>query len=141
LCTNVVSEARKGARAEEGVREWLFSAKAKEPYVCALVVGEVRQGMERLKRRDLAQAGNFAAWLARLLLNYAERIVPVTGEVVEAWWGRRTVPDLLSTLDGLMVATVQARDMSFVTRNTDDTVRTGVRLLNLFGPSRFGPSR
>jgi toxin FitB len=133
LYTNVVSEARKGARAKQCVREWLFSAKAREPYVSALVVSEIQQVMERLRRRGSAQAESFAAWLARLLLNYAERIVPVTAEVAEE---RRGVSDPPSTVDGLMVATAKTKGMSFVTRNTDDTVRTGVRFLNLFGPFR-----
>ncbi len=133
MYTNIVSEARKGARAGQGVREWLFSVKAREPYVSALVVGEIRQGMERQRRRDSAQAGIFAAWHGRVLRNYADRIVSVAAEVAEE---RRGVPDPLFTLDGLMVATAKTRGTSFVTRNTDDTVRTGVRSLNLFGPPR-----
>jgi predicted nucleic acid-binding protein len=133
LYTNIFSEARKGARAGQGVREWLFSLKARGPYVSALVVGEMRQGMERLRRRDSAQAGNFAAWHGRLLRNYADHIVSVAAEVAEE---RRGVPDPPSTVDGLMVATAKTRGTSLATRNTDDTVRTGVRSLNLFAPSR-----
>ncbi len=35
-------------------------------------------------------------------------------------------------VDGLMAATAKVRNMTFVTRNTADVARTGVRLLNPF---------
>ncbi len=134
LDTNVVSEARKGERSDPGVREWLSSVRARELYVSVLVVGEIRQGIERLRRRDPARAEVFDAWLGGLLQGYADRIVPVTAEVAEEW-GRMNVPDPLPAVDGLMVATAKARGMTFVTRNTADVARTGARLLNPFGPS------
>ena len=45
------------------------------------------------------------------------------------------VPDPISIVDGLMAATAKARNMTFVTRNTSDVARTGVRLLNPFDVS------
>jgi predicted nucleic acid-binding protein len=61
LDTNVVSEARKGERADPGNRECLSSARGSELCVSLLVVGEIRQGIERLRRRDPAQAEVFDA--------------------------------------------------------------------------------
>jgi predicted nucleic acid-binding protein len=131
LDTNVVSEARKGERGDPRVREWLSSVRAAELYVSVLVLGEIRQGVERLRRRDPSQAAIFDAWLAGLRRDYADRIVPITAEVAEEW-GRMNVPDPVPAVDGLMAATARARGMTFVTRNTADVARTGVRLLNPF---------
>jgi toxin FitB len=41
--------------------------------------------MERLARRDLAQAEIFEQWLSRLVHAYGDRIVPITVRVAEAW--------------------------------------------------------
>jgi toxin FitB len=45
------------------------------------------------------------------------------------------VPDPISIVDGLMAATAKVRNMTFVTCNTADVARTGVRLLNPFDAS------
>jgi toxin FitB len=73
-------------------------------------------------------------WLVGLRRGYADRILPVDLEAAEEW-GRMNVPDPISTRDALMAATVKVRNMTFVTRNTADVARTGVRLLNPFDPS------
>ena len=134
LDTNIVSEARKGERADPGVAAWLSSVRERELYISVLVVGEIRQGIERLRRRDPSQAEAFNAWLERLVRDYADRVVPVNAEIAEEW-GRMNVPDPLPVVDALMAATAKARGMTFVTRNTADVARTGVRLLNPFASS------
>jgi len=45
------------------------------------------------------------------------------------------VPDPVSVVDGLMVATAKVMVLTFVTRNTPDVARTGARLLNPFDSS------
>jgi toxin FitB len=132
LDTNVVSEARRPA-ADPNVRAWLASVPDAELYVSVLVIGEIRQEIERLRRRDPARAEVFEAWLSTLLHDYGDRIVPVTAEVAEEW-GRLNVPDPLPVIDGLMAATAKVRGWTLVTRNVGDLARTGVRLLNPFDP-------
>jgi predicted nucleic acid-binding protein len=132
LDTNVVSEARRPA-ADPNVRAWLASVPDADLYVSALVIGEVRQAIERLRRRDPARVEVFEAWLSVLLHDYGDRIVPVTAEVAEEW-GRLNVPDPLPVIDGLMAATAKVRGWTLVTRNVAGLARTGVRLLNPFGP-------
>lgn len=130
LDTNVISEARKRA-PDPNVRAWLASVPEADLYVSVLVVGEIRQGIERLRRRDPAQAAPYETWLSALLHGFADRLVPVTADVCEEW-GRLNVPDPLPVVDGLMAATAKLRDWTFVTRNVADLARTEVRLLNPF---------
>ena len=130
LDTNVISEARKPA-PDANVRAWLDSVPEAELYLSVLVVGEIRQGIERLRRRDQPQAAVFEAWLATLRRDYADRILPVTTDIAEAW-GRLNVPGPVPVVDGLMAATASHRNWTFVTRNVKDLARTGVDLLNPF---------
>jgi predicted nucleic acid-binding protein len=72
--------------------------------------------------------------LVTVLRDYADRVLPVDAKAAEEW-GRMNVPDPISIVDGLMAATAKVRNMTFVTRNTSDVARTGVRLLNPFDAS------
>ena len=130
LDTNVVSELRRREPNQE-VTSWISSVRATDLYLSALVVGEIRNGIERLARRDRVQATAYDKWLADLLDLYGDRIVPVTAEVAEMW-GRLNVPDPLPIIDGLLAATALVHDWTLVTRNTADVLRTGVRLLDPF---------
>ena len=130
LDTDVVSEIRK-PRPDANVQAWLASAPEADLYLSVLVVGEIRQAVERLRRRDPARVAPYEAWLSELRHHFADRLVPVTADVCEEW-GRLNVPDPLPVVDGLMAATAKVRGWTFVTRNVADLARTDVRLLNPF---------
>lgn len=140
LDTNVVSEARKGARADPGVIHWMSSTTERELYISVLVVGEIRQVIERLQRRDREQAAVFEIWVTELRQCYSERIVEINLEDAERW-GRMNVPDPLPAIDSLMAAQARNRDMVLVSTNTRDFERTGVELLNPFERSEGDESR
>lgn len=131
LDTNVVSEIRKKA-PDAGVEAWFASVSPGELYLSVLVVGEIRQGIGRLVRRDPGQAEVFERWLGQLVEGYRDRIVPVTVDVAERW-GRLNVPDPVPVVDGLMAATALVHGWTLVTRNTADIASTGVRCLDPFG--------
>lgn len=133
LDTNVMSEVRK-PHANPHVRAWLTSVKGFDLYLSVLVVGEIRQGIERLRRRDPAQALAYDTWLTQLQQDYADRILPITEKVAEEW-GRLNSPNPVPVIDGLLAATAKVEGLTFVTRNTADVARTGVRLLNPFEDS------
>jgi toxin FitB len=138
LDTNVVSEIRKQA-PDAGVAKWFASVPADRLFLSVLVVGEIRQGIERLARRDAAQAEIFEQWLSKLVDGYGDRLIPITERIAQAW-GRLNVPDPLPAVDGLMAATALVHDWTLVTRNVSDVRSTGVRLLNPFtGGSKPGP--
>lgn len=130
LDTNVVSEIRKKV-PDPGVSAWFDTVPADQLFLSVLVVGEIRQGIERLVRRDPVQAETFERWLGQLVDLYGDRIVPITADIAEAW-GRLNVPDPVAVVDGLMAATALVHGWTLVTRNVGDVTATGVRLLNPF---------
>lgn len=133
LDTNVISEARK-PRGDDRVKRWISSVPVEDLYLSVLTLGEVRRGIGLLQRRDPAQAEVYEVWLATVLRNYADRIVPVDAETAVEW-GSMNVTGPVPVVDGLMAATAKVRNMTFVTRNTSDVARTGARLLNPFDSS------
>ena len=134
LDTNVLSEIRK-PHADAGVKTWFGGVRGDELYLSVLVLGEVRQGVERLRKRDEAQAAVFEGWLEGLAANYRDRILPVDGEVAETW-GRLNAGDPLPVIDGLLAATALTHGLTLVTRNTRDVARSGVILLNPFAADK-----
>jgi len=130
LDTNVLSELRRRT-PDAGVAAWFDSVDSRQLYLSVLTVGEVRQGICRLQRRDRAQAAIFEQWLAGLLRAYSDRVVPVTAEVAEEW-GRLNVPDPVPVVEGLLAATAKVHGWTLVTRNVSDVANTGARLHNPF---------
>ena len=107
--TNVVSELRKGARADAGVRAWFDDHKADQLWLSVLVVGELRRGVELLRRRDEHAGARLSDWLDSVTHDFDDRIIPITIEVAERW-AVLNVPDPAPVVDGLLAATALERD-------------------------------
>jgi predicted nucleic acid-binding protein len=130
--TNVVSELRK-ARPDANVRAWLESVNDADLYLSVLVLGELRQGVELLRRRDAPQADALETWLVTLERAYRDRVIPVTAPIADVW-GRLNVPDRMPAIDGLLAATAKLYDLILVTRHTHHVSRAGIPVLNPFEP-------
>jgi toxin FitB len=133
LDTNVISELRR-RRPDPGVQKWLAGIDASELSLSVLVVGELRQGIERLRQRDARRAAQLEQWLERLTEQFAERILPVTATIADEW-GRLNARDRVPAVDGLIAATAAVHGLTVVTRNVQDFRRTGVRCLDPFARS------
>jgi toxin FitB len=131
LDTNVIAELRKGPRTNPRVRAWFAGVTPEQVVLSVLTVGEIRRGVDSLRRRDTRAAGVLERWLRRLVLEHQERILPIDRLVAEEW-GRLNVPDPLPVIDGLLAATAKVHGFTLATRNVKDVARTGVLLLNPF---------
>lgn len=131
LDTNVVSELRKGERADPGVRKWIETVEGEDLALSVLVLGEIRLGILRLRRRDLEAADHLATWLARLERAYRGRTLPIDGAVTEAW-AHLNAPRPLPVIDSLQAATARVHGLTFVTRNVEDLDGVEVPVLNPF---------
>ncbi len=129
--TNIISEVRKGDRCNPNVSRWYSAISDDELYLSVLVLGEIRQGVERARPRDANQATALEAWLRRVSDAFGPRILAVTREVANAW-GRMNAVRPLPTVDSLLAATARVHGLTLVTRNVDDVEGTGVDLLNPF---------
>jgi predicted nucleic acid-binding protein len=130
LDTNIVSELRK-PQPNSNVLAWYSTVRSAELFLSALTIGEIRIGIERLRRRDRSQADRIEEWVTNLYSRYKDRIIDVDVRVAEEW-GRLNVPDPLPVIDGLLAASASVRGWTLVTRNVADLERTGVALLNPF---------
>jgi len=131
LDTNVISELRKGARADNRVREWFEAVEEGDLYLSVVVLGEIRQGVEGVRRRDPKAGARLQRWLAQIIQQHSDRILPIDVAVADTW-GRLNVPNRLPVVDGMLAATALVFDLTLVTRNTRDVTRTGAKLLNPF---------
>jgi len=131
LDTNVLSELRKGVRANAGVRSWFAQATDAEVFTSVMVLGEIRRGIESVRRRDSIAALALEQWLLRLTETFADRVLAVDADVADRW-GALNVPDPVPTVDGLLAATALVHDLTLVTRNVRDVERTGVRSFDPF---------
>jgi hypothetical protein len=133
LDTGVVSELRRSQPSPD-VLEWYRSVPADDLYVSVLAIGEIRQGIERLRRRGDERVDELERWLATLMSAYGDRIVPITAEVADRW-GRLAAAESLPAVDALMAATALVHDWTMATRNVRHVERTGVRWVNPFEPA------
>ena len=131
LDTNVVSELRKGPRCNRGVAEWIGGLEDGELFLSVLVAGEIRSGIERIRRRDGPGAAVLEEWLSALLASHEDRILPVDRRVAGEW-GKLAARRSLSVVDGLLAATALSHGLTLVTRNTRDVAGTGAAVLNPF---------
>lgn len=132
--TDVISEIRKGEKANPGVRGFFATAsrEAIPLYLSVVTIGELRTGVERLRHRgDTAQARRLERWLRQVTTTYANAILPIDVEIAHVW-GRLRVPNPENPLDKQIAATALIHDLAVATRNAAHFAPTGVRVHNPF---------
>lgn len=134
--TNIISEARKKAKANQGVRRF-FKTVAAEPtrvFISVITIGELRRGVELIRHRgDTRQANRLEKWLDALLEEYRDYILDINPDIAQIW-GRLRVPHPENSLDKQIAATALIYDLTVVTRNHKDFANSGVRVHNPFSP-------
>jgi predicted nucleic acid-binding protein len=130
----VISELRKGQRADPGVASWFVGLADEEVFLSSLTLGEIRRGIESIRRRDPKAAAALDSWLGRVSELHRERVLTVDRAIAEEW-GRMNVPDPLPVVDGLLAATARVNGLTLATRNVADVARAGVDCFDPFAGS------
>ncbi|MDQ6973000.1 MAG: type II toxin-antitoxin system VapC family toxin [Mariprofundaceae bacterium] len=132
--TNVVSELRKKKKANSGVLAFFKKAVEDDSplFLSVVTLGELRRGVELVRHRgDLPQALQLEQWLDGLLDGYQDCILGINHDIAQLW-GKLRVPHPENAIDKQIAATALIYDLTVVTRNQRDFVKTGVRVLNPF---------
>lgn len=132
LDTNVVSELRKGPRANAGVVSFFAALQPEDIYLAVQTIGELRRGVENIRGRgDADQASRLEAWLDLVVTDHVTHILGFDLDCAQVW-GRLLSPNPQHPIDKQIAAIGLIYNLTVVTRNTADFARTGVRLLNPF---------
>ena len=69
--TNVISELRKGDRCDANMKAWYAGVGETDIFLSVLVLGEMRRGIERIRRRDPQQTIVLERWLEETALRFS----------------------------------------------------------------------
>jgi len=129
LDTNIVSDLRRPTRHHAGLQAWFTDQAPDALYLSVITLGEIRQGIEQLRRRDVRQAQVLGRWLDDLTRLYGDRLLPIDGLVADEW-GRLRAVRTLPVVDTLLAATARVHDLTLVTRNDKDFAGLGVTIFS-----------
>jgi hypothetical protein len=132
LDTCVLSELRK-PQPNAGLLDWVAAVDEGDLYLSVLTLAEIRSGIEsKVRGRERAA---LETWLVSdLSSRFAGRILDFTSDVADRWGrldGReRARGKRLPVVDAQIAATALQANLTVVTRNVRDFVRTGVPVLD-----------
>jgi predicted nucleic acid-binding protein len=138
--TNVISESRKGQRADPGVADF-FRRVRNEVFLPVQVVGELQSGIERVRQRgDSPQARLLQEWFQSVLEDFSLHFLAFDLECAKIW-GMLIGADEQHQIDKQIAAIALLHNLIVVTRNTAHFAGTGVIVLNPFLADRSSGAR
>lgn len=129
--TNVLSELRRGSRCDPNVAAWYAAVAEADLYLSALVVGEIRKGIEGARRSDPVKSESLERWLSSVVDGFGDRVLGIDWRVADTW-GRRAAHRTVPVIDALLAATAEVHGLTLVTRSVSDVADLGVPVLNPF---------
>ena len=131
--TNVISELRKGSGCARTVRAWSERVPPAACYISRVSLAEIRFGIERVT--DPGFRAELEAWVQDGVLPwFGARVLEVDEAVLVRWRhlaaeGRKANHSYAQS-DVLLAATALVQQLGVATRNVEDFVHTGVRIVN-----------
>jgi toxin FitB len=131
LDTCVISESTKLVPSGK-VLHWLDAQNEQELFISAITLAELWKGIAVLAKSKRRQ--KLEEFFKETVETFTGRIIPVEQQVAVAWGNILTEMQKHGTpipiIDGFLVATALAHELTFVTRNVSDFERTGVPIVN-----------
>ncbi len=120
LDTNVVSELRKGPKADKVVMANMADKDPQTLFLSVISVLELEIGVKRIERRDKDQGRRLRSWLTgQVKQTFAQRILPFEVQTAEICAGFH-IPDPRPERDAMIAATARQHGLTILTRNVSD---------------------
>ena len=130
--TNVVSEFRKGIKANPGIRRFREAVEDTDVHLCVQTIGEIRSGIESVKRRgNTTHSEKLEVWLDKIIEEYGGRILSFDAECAQVW-GKLMSADGQNPVDKQIASIGLIYGLTVVTRDVGHFAGTGVSLNNPF---------
>ncbi|HHF7366847.1 TPA: type II toxin-antitoxin system VapC family toxin [Legionella bozemanae] len=130
LDTNVVSEIRKGIKADSNVLSWAKAVSTSSLFLSVITILELEAGVLQKERKDPSQGAILRSWLdSHVLPSFSDRVLNID-VAVALRCAKLHIPNPRSERDALITATALVHGLIIVTRNTKDFKETGVELFN-----------
>ena len=134
--TNVASQPVR-PKPNPGVLSWLDSVPDEALHLSVLSIGEMRDGVERMKASPRKRE-RLRVWLEQEVPAWFDgRILAIDTAVADRWGRliseRRAIGKPLPAVDSLLAATALVHGLRLVTRNTKDFDVAGLEVLNPWG--------
>lgn len=133
LDTNIVSELRKGDRANPSLVAWYQARDKRELYLSVITLAELRRGIALIGHRDPRQAESLDQWCRTLQRGFSRAGHLLTLRPAEALaWGKLMAIRPPPILDAFLAATSKPHNLTLVTRNEADFAGLPVTVENPF---------
>jgi predicted nucleic acid-binding protein len=130
LDTNIVSELRKGTKADSNVLSWARAISTSSLFLSVITILEIEAGVLQKESKDPSQGAILRSWLdSHVLPSFSDRVLNID-VAVALRCAKLHIPNPRSKRDALITATALVHGLIVVTRNIKDFKETDVELLN-----------
>jgi toxin FitB len=121
-------------RPNQSVISWIDSQAEEALFVSILTIGEIEKGIARLP--DSKRRVKLSRWLEHLVHRFDRRIISLDVEILRRWGALAGELEkkghVLPVMDSLIAATALVHHLTVVTRNEEDFLNTGCRIVNVW---------
>lgn len=103
---------------------------AAQLYISAVTIGEIQDGIEQIRAREIYKAAEIESWLNDVQATYS--VLPVDADAFREWARLMQKQSRALLEDALIAATAIVNSLTVVTRNVRDFQQLGVPILNPF---------
>lgn len=120
------------------LENWIVKHPESSFYVSALTIGEIQVGISKLnlkKKEEKLHRLILEDWFfEELIPRFNNRILSIDFETAIAWgsisWESKQKGIVIPIVDGLIAATAIVHNLTVVTENINDFIKTGARIFN-----------
>ncbi|MGA9708581.1 MAG: type II toxin-antitoxin system VapC family toxin [Candidatus Sulfotelmatobacter sp.] len=129
LDTNIISEIRK-PKPHGAVMTWFEGMRDEQICLSAVTLGELQEGIERIRRQDPAKARAIETWVNEL--ENSSTVLPMDGRCFRETARMMVGKQESLFYDVMIAATARLHGLTLATRNEKDFRHLGVGIFNPF---------
>jgi predicted nucleic acid-binding protein len=129
LDTNIISEIHK-PKPHGGVLAWFNSLREEQVFLSAVTLGELQDGIERVRRQDAEKAHAIEEWVDELEIS--SMVLPSDGRCFREMARMMAGKQIDLFYDATIATTARLHALTVATRNEKDFQYLGVEVFNPF---------